>query len=260
MKFDVTALKGGYGKHMVIHDVSFSVEKGQMTYVLGANGCGKTTLFKIIIGYKERMAGQISVDGCDISKLTKREMAGIVAYIPQQHVPAFNYSVKDVVVMGRAAHLPPFGVPGKADFDLVDQSLNILGIEGLADIEYTRISGGQQQLVLIARAICQQAKMIVMDEPLQSLDFVNQDMVTRTLRKLVRKGYSIIISTHTAIHNYDKQDKALLMNKTGGAAFGDIEEILTKEAIARAYGMPIETMMGEDGSGGKHLLCVPIHE
>lgn len=260
MKFDVHALCGGYAKKRVFQNISFSVKDGQMTYVLGANGCGKTTLFKIMIGYKQRISGNITADEIDIRQMTHREMAKTVAFIPQQHVPVFHYSVRDVVVMGRAGHLPSFAAPRSVDYDHVMKALNMLGIVDLADTEYTRISGGQQQMVLIARAICQQAKIIVLDEPLQSLDFVNQSMVTRTLKKLVKNGYAVVMSTHTAIHNYDAGDKALLMDKNGGTEFGSIDDVLTKPKIAKAYGIPIETIKGEDGRGGRHMLFVPEEE
>jgi len=257
MFINVDRLKGGYHNNTVFSDISFNAKEGEMIYVLGANGCGKTTLFNIVVGYKDRMDGNISINNQDITNLSKQEKAKLIAYIPQHHTPAFNYSVKDIVVMGRASHLSMAEVPHKGDYDIVMNTLDMLGIKDLAYNEYKELSGGQRQLVLIARAICQQSKIIVMDEPLQNLDFVNQAMVTQTLRYLVKKGYIIIMSTHTAINSYSQKDKVLLMSKDGKGSFGFIEEIVNNDTMNAAYGMPVQTIFGEVENGGKYLFCLP---
>lgn len=259
MVLTVNNLKGGYGDKAVLKGISFSAGQGDMVYVLGANGSGKTTLFNIIVGYQQKRTGDIKVDDKDISVLPVSELAKLIAYIPQQHFPIFNYTVKDVVVMGRASHLSRFGTPQKQDYDIVYNALDMLGIREMADREYMEISGGERQLVLIARAICQQAKIIVMDEPLQSLDFVNQAMVTRTLQTLSAQGYTIIMSTHSAINNYSKNAKVLLMGKDGTSTFGNIEDVISRNCIQKAFGIPMQTIMNKDERGGKHLFCLPIY-
>lgn len=259
MVLTVKNLKGGYGDNLILNGISFFARQGDMVYVLGANGSGKTTLFNIIVGYKQKLEGQIKVDGKDVTTLPASVLAKLVAYIPQQHFPIFNYTVKDVAVMGRASHLSKFGTPRQKDYDIVYGALDMLGIREMADREYMEISGGERQLVLIARAICQQAKIIVMDEPLQSLDFVNQAMVTRTLKTLSDQGYTIIMSTHSAINNYSKNAKVLLMGKDGTAAFGNIEDIITQNCIQKAFGIPMQTIMNKDERGGNHLFCLPIY-
>ena len=258
MKLSVVSLTGGYGNQKVLNGINFSAEEGEMVYVLGANGCGKTTLFNIIVGFKARTSGDVLSDGRDIDTLSRSDMAKQIAYIPQDHFPAFNYNVLDIVLMGRASHLPPFGKPGNEDIEIAKQTLRTLGIVELAGKGYMNISGGQRQLVLIARAMCQQAGVIVMDEPLQSLDFVNQAMVTQALGRLVAHQYTILMSTHTAVHSFDSNAKVLLMDKSGSAVFGGLEQILTKENIEAAYGLPVQTIIGEDERGGKHLLCLPM--
>lgn len=257
MFFDIKNLKGGYKDKIVFKNVSFGAGEGQMIYVLGANGCGKTTLFNIIVGYKEKLEGSVTIDNSAIENLSERQRARHIAYIPQHHVPAFNYTVADIVVMGRASLLEVYQAPKQSDYDIVVDALKMLGIEELKDKEYKELSGGQRQLVLIARAICQQAKIIIMDEPLQSLDFINQTMVTRALRNLIKKNYTIIMSTHTAINHYSKDDKVLLMNIDGSTIFGNIEDIITGKTMSYAYGMPVQTIFGEDGSGGRYLFCLP---
>jgi len=257
MYFDVKNLKGGYKENIVFDNVSFSAEKGEMVYVLGANGCGKTTLFNIIVGYKEKMDGNVRVNDRDIYSLSERERAREIAFIPQHHVPTFNYSVVDIVVMGRASLLEVHETPKQKDYAIVADTLKMLGIEKLAQKQYKELSGGQRQLVLIARAICQQAKIIIMDEPLQSLDFINQAMVTNALRYLIKHGYTIIMSTHTAINRYFKEDKVLLMSRDGSATFGNIEDVITSATMSSVYSMPVQTIYGEDGKGDRYLFCLP---
>lgn len=254
---NVKSLTGGYGENIVVRNICFCADKGDMVYVLGANGCGKTTLLNMIIGSKKRKSGSIEFDGDSIDALSIKQMSKLVSYIPQQHVPAYNYSVRDVVVMGRAGSLPIYAVPKRADYELVQMSLELLGIAHFIDTEYIELSGGERQLVLIARALCQQAEIIVMDEPLQSLDFVNQAMVLRALKLLIAQGRCVMMSTHTAITNYAASDKVLLMSKDGSAIFGDIEDVLTQRNIERAYGTPLQTIFGESKRGGKHIICIP---
>jgi iron complex transport system ATP-binding protein len=256
---NVTSLSGGYYKNIVVNEVSLRANAGDMIYVLGANCCGKTTLLNMVIGYKKRKSGSVEFDGESIDELSVKQMAKFVSYIPQQHVPAYNYAVRDVVVMGRAGSLPIYAAPKDKDFALVGESLDMLGIARFIDAQYSELSGGERQLVLIARALCQQAKIIVMDEPLQSLDFVNQAMVLRACKLLIKKGYSVIMSTHTAISNYADTDKVLLMSKNGSAIFGDIERILTQEYIERAYGAPLQAIYNTDELGGKHIICMPTN-
>lgn len=257
MFFDIKNLKGGYNDKIVFKDISFGADAGQMIYVLGANGCGKTTLFNIIVGYKEKMDGSVTIDNAEIVNLTERQRARYIAYIPQHHVPAFNYTVADIVVMGRASLLEVYQTPKQKDYDVVTDALKMLGNEDLQEKEYKELSGGQRQLVLIARAICQQAKVIIMDEPLQSLDFINQAMVTNALRNLIKNGYTIIMSTHTAINHYSNDDKVLLMSRDKRSVFGSIEDVITSKTMSDAYGMNVQTIFGKDGNGDKYLFCLP---
>lgn len=258
MLFEVSKLKGGYGDNIAVNNVSFFVGKGKMVYVLGANGSGKTTMFNMIIGYKKKLDGQVKINGIDLDNLSKRELAKIIAYIPQQHVPSFSYIVKDVVILGRTCHISRFGVPKKQDYDIVYETLDMLGIKNLAEREYTELSGGERQLVLIARAICQQAKIIIMDEPLNGLDFANKAMITKTLNNLVSMGYTIIMSTHNVINNYTKDAKILLIDYDGNSTFGNIYDMISSDLLQEAYGIPLQIVSSEDENGGKHLLCLPI--
>ena len=253
----VNSLTSGYDKKKVIENISFSAKSGDMVYIIGANGSGKTTLLNNLIGYKKFWSGSIKYNGTGIEELSIADRAKLVSYIPQHHVPAFNYSVRDVVIMGRAGRISFFDAPKKSDYDLVDEALKMLGIGNFGEKEYTRLSGGERQLVLIARAICQQAEVIIMDEPMQSLDFVNQAMVQRASRLLALQGRCIIMSTHTTISNYEKEDKVLLMHKNGTAIFGKIEEVLNQKNAQTAFGANIELIHNTDRTGGRHITCLP---
>lgn len=253
----VNSLTSGYGKRKVIENISFSAKNGDMVYIIGANGSGKTTLLNNLIGYKSFWSGSIEYDGKGIEELSIADRAKLVSYIPQHHVPAFNYSVRDVVIMGRAGRLSFFDTPKKSDYVLADDALKMLGIGNFGDKDYTRLSGGERQLVLIARAICQQSEVIIMDEPMQSLDFVNQAMVQRASRLLTLQGRCVIMSTHTTISNYEKEDKVLLVNKDGTALFGGIEHVLIQRNAEIAYGSNLELIYNTDRTGGRHITCLP---
>lgn len=255
---EVSALTGGYGSKTVLNDISFFADKADMIYVLGANGCGKTTLLNMLTGFKNFTGGSITVSGTSINDLSIQERSKLVSYIPQQHVPAFNYTVKDVVLMGRAGRLRYYQTPGEEDINIAEQALSLLGIEDFSQKEYTQLSGGERQLVLIARAICQQAEIVIMDEPMQSLDFINQAMVLRAARLLTNSGRCVIMSTHTAINNYQNSDKMLLMSKDGTALSGEIEEVLTQENVRNAYGTNLQIMRNTDEKGGRHITCLPL--
>ncbi|MCK5130052.1 MAG: ABC transporter ATP-binding protein [Clostridiales bacterium] len=258
MIFEVEKLNGGYDTNVVVNDVSFKVGKGEMIYVLGANGSGKTTMFNMLIGYKRKISGKVMIDGVNLDTLTKKELARMIAFIPQQHVPTFGYLVEDMVIMGRTCHISSFGTPNKNDYNIVYDTLDMLGIKALAKREYTELSGGERQLVMIARAICQQAKIIIMDEPLNGLDFANKAMVTEALNNLVSIGYTIIMSTHNVINNYTDNAKILLMDADGYGTYTSIEDIVSGDLLQKAYKIPIQAICSIDEKGGKHLLCLPL--
>ncbi|MDO4543859.1 MAG: ABC transporter ATP-binding protein [Clostridia bacterium] len=237
MLLSVENISFAYGKHRVLSDLSFSLSEGEMLAVLGANGAGKSTLFRCILGLLKRYRGRISIDGTEISSFSAKRRSQLLAYIPQSHYPAFNYSVTDMVLMGTAPQLSTLAAPKKAQYERVQQALALLGIESLANRSYTRLSGGEQQLVLIARALVQDAKILLMDEPVANLDFGNQHLVLRTAEKLCKDGYSILLSTHNPQHALRYADNLLAIKDGTVRAWGSPYEVLTSELIRELYGV-----------------------
>lgn len=219
----------------VLEDISFNLDKGDILSVIGQNGAGKTTLFKCLLGQMHPDKGSISIDGIDVSKASRREIAGKVAYIPQLCTGTFDYSVFDTVLMGTAASLSPLSLPGKSQLEAATDAIEMIGIEKLSNRKMSHISGGEKQLVYIARALAQRAKVLIMDEPTSALDYGNQIRVMNTVTNLSRQGYTILISMHNpkAAIKYSTKTLAIMDKKV--KAFGDAKEIITEEFINELY-------------------------
>ncbi len=254
MSIKVENLSFGYGDHAVLHNVSFEAEKGSFLSVLGPNGVGKSTLFRCMLGLLKPSSGRVMVNGTDVFQLSAKELAGQIAYIPQTHNPLFNFSVFDMVLMGTTAQTSAFSAPGKAQKLLAENALEFLGISHLKDRFYGSISGGERQLALIARAIAQQAKILVMDEPSSDLDFANRVHVMETVRKLVSEGYSVIQSTHDPDQAYLYSDKILALRDGKVLAFGSPQEVINAELMSELYGLAVQVHSMEND---KIRVCVP---
>ena len=237
---NVEGLCFSYGERPVLKDVSFTAEYGQFLSVLGPNGVGKSTLFRCMLGLLTPAAGTAAIDGTDIRQLTAAQLARRIAYIPQSHSPAFNYSVFDMVLMGTTAQLGSFSSPGPAQRKLAGEVLERLGIGHLRDRGCRSISGGERQLVLIARALAQQAKILVMDEPSANLDFGNRLRVMQTVKGLAAEGYAVIQSTHDPEQAYQYSDRILALYDGQVLAWGPPRETMTAELISRLYGTRVE--------------------
>ena len=184
----------------VLENVSFSLDKGELLCILGANGVGKTTMYRTILGFLPLLEGELLVDGRDIRQIPREQLAKHIAYVPQYHTPPFAYSVYDVVLMGRGTHISRFSSPGRKDELIALEMLERMGISHLKDDVYTEISGGERQLVLIARALAQQTEYILMDEPAASLDFGNQMRLLGVIRNLTKEGIGVAFTTHYPDH------------------------------------------------------------
>ena len=220
------------------------IRRGEIVAVLGPNGCGKTTLMRTLLGLLPAVTGRACVDGLALQGAgtgpDRRRIARHLAYVPQAHAGVFAYTALDVVLMGRAAHVGAFSMPSRADRAIASEALQRMGVSRLAHRPYTEISGGERQLVLIARALAQQASVLVMDEPTSSLDFGNQRVVLREIEALKRKGVAVLMSTHQPEHALRIADRVALMGRDGLQAVGPTAGTVTAEALARLYAVPVD--------------------
>lgn len=257
MRLEAQGLAIGYGRHVVGRDIDLAIEPGQICCLLGPNGCGKTTLFRTLLGLIPPLAGEVRLGGDPLARLSRTEIARRISYVPQGHVPPFPFHALEIVMMGRTARIGRFAQPGAGDHAAALAEMERLGIGELAARDYTRLSGGQRQLVLIARALAQRAPLMVMDEPTASLDFGNQALVLREIEQLVhaasRRGQGVILSTHNPDHAFALDAEVLLMR--GGAIYrrGRPGEALTAETLSTVYGVPVAVEL----TAGGRQVCVP---
>ena len=226
-----------YGERQVLRDVSFSAEKSDFLAVLGPNGVGKSTLFRCMLGLLNRWSGKITVKGTDIRTLSRRELAGYMSYIPQNHGTAFAYSVLDTVLMGTTRELGTFASPKESQIRSAREALAQAGIADLEERIFSQLSGGEQQLVMIARALSQRASLLMMDEPTASLDYGNREKILGLLRDLTRGGYTVILSTHDPQHALSYSDRVLALRDGTVEACGPTGEVLTAELLRKLYGI-----------------------
>jgi len=254
LSIQVENLTFSYGDHQVLNGVSFSAGYGQFLSVLGPNGVGKSTLFRCMLGLLTPSAGFVSIDGTPITELTAPQMARKIAYIPQSHSPVFNFSVFDMVLMGTTAQMGAFSSPGKAQEEQASLALERLGIHHLKDRGYGSISGGERQLTLIARAIAQQARVLVMDEPSANLDYGNRLRVMQTVRELSADGYCVIQSTHDPDQAYLWSDRLLALWNGRVLAWGTPKDTLTEDLISTLYGVDVEVHSMQNDAV---RICIP---
>lgn len=250
---EAAGLAIGYPGHPVGRDIDLQVRAGEIFCLLGPNGSGKTTLFKTLLGLLRPQGGDVRICGRNLAQTSRRELARKVAYVPQAHTAQFPYTVLDMVTMGRTAHLSLFAAPGPGDRGVARTALARLGIEPLAEKEYTRISGGQRQLAMIARALAQEAPAVVMDEPTASLDFGNQVVVLQEVLRLAADGLGVVLSTHDPDHAFAVADRVALLSGGRLIATGPPEEVLAPERLKAVYGVTVEIETLKSGQ----TVCAP---
>ena len=256
MSIEVKNLSFSYGERQILQNISFSVEKGEFLSILGPNGVGKSTLFRCMLGLLSGYTGQVLVDGVDARRFSVREAAKHIAYIPQSSRPVFNYSVFDIVLMGRTSGLSAFRSPGRRDKDLCHWALEKTGIAHLRDRCFHKLSGGEQQLVLIARALVQKAPILMLDEPTANLDFSNQLLVLEQASALAREGYTVIQTTHHPEQSYLFSDRILAIQHGRVLTEGTPQQVLTRETIQALYGVEAEVVSLHRDQA---RICIPIN-
>lgn len=255
MIFSLENLTCGYESKAVVSCISCQVRDGEILCILGPNGVGKTTLFQSILGLQPLLGGSVQIDGVDICHWNARKRAQYLGYVPQTHTPPFPYTVMDVVVMGRVSRYGLFGAPQKADYEAALAVMQKLEIEYLKDCVYTQISGGERQMVLIARALAQNAKILLMDEPTANLDFGNQARVLSHICSLEKSGICVIMTTHNPEQAFQTSAKVLLLQRNGTHRLGSAREIVTPALMEETYGIEVAMTYDENG---EIKGCMPV--
>jgi iron complex transport system ATP-binding protein len=249
----VSGLSFGYPGRGVGRDVDLSLAPGEILCLLGPNGGGKTTLFRTILGLIPALAGTVSIDGADISHWSARRRARAIGYVPQSGGGSFAFTVREIVLMGRSAHRGTFAPPAPADYDAAQMALDTLGIAHLSERDWTRISGGERQLALIARALAQEPRVMVLDEPTANLDFGNQVRVMDEVRRLGSSGLSVLFSTHHPEQAFACAHRVALLHEGRLADIGEPGAVITEATMRRVYGLDVEVV----ALGGGMSVCLP---
>jgi len=242
----------------VLHDVSLGLEEGETLFVLGKNGCGKTTLLSCLAGILSPINGEVKLAGNALSNFSPAERAQRIALIPQMHTPAFAYTVRQMVIMGRTPYLSWLGSPSGKDQEIVDQSLEQVGLYELQDRPYTEISGGEQQLVLIARGLAQNSSILLMDEPTAHLDLSNQHRVLEIVHQLGQQGLSFVISSHSPNDALSYADNVLLLSGGWVIDHGKPQQTLTEPLLSSVYGIQTEVIYQKQNGSSKARAVLPL--
>jgi len=251
---EVKDLSFSYDNSRIIFEkVNFSVDKGKVFTILGRNGAGKSTLLNCVANLFVPKSGEILLNGQQMKKMKLTDVAKVIGYVPQVHNPAYSYTVRDFVVMGRTPYIGSLSKPSKSDYDKVDAVLEELNIMKLRDKTYTAISGGERQQVTIARAMVQEPQIILLDEPTAHLDYGNQLRTVKMIRRLADRGFGIIMTTHNPDHAMLLGDTVAILDKEGHLNVDKAENSLTEEALSDLYDIDLKMIYIEDA---KRKVCV----
>ncbi len=230
----------------ILREIIFTASPKEIITILGPNGAGKSTLFKCISGIWNDYEGEIRFQGERVDKFSFERRAKFFAIVPQEHEPPFSYSVLDVVLTGRASYIGLFSSPKRKDYEKAEEALELVGIKHLKDKAYTKISGGERQLTLIARALVQEAPVLLLDEPTSHLDFRNQFIVLNTVKKLAKeKNLTVIMTLHDPNLASLFSDKIVVLKKGKVFHNGCPSEVIKKEILEKVYEIPIGTLNNE---------------
>jgi iron complex transport system ATP-binding protein len=247
-------LSFSYGSSVIFNNISFNLERGELLGLLGPNGSGKTTLFRCLLGLDHSYTGEVFLEGENIRNKKPAAMASLAAYVPQAHHPSFNYTVMDMVLMGTTSGEREWALPGRRQIAAAEEALAKINFLDFRSRNFRELSGGEQQMVLIARALAQQARILVMDEPTANLDYGNQLRLLMTISGLSSQGYSILLSTHNPDHAFLFARRVLALHNHELAGLGSPAEVLTSELIQKLYGIKVRLRKDEQGV----LSSVPI--
>ena len=243
----------GYTKKKVLTGIDLDIASGEIIALLGPNGCGKSTLIKLMLGLYRPDEGSIFLDGVDILQIDSKTIARAIAYVPQIHRSSFPYTVADIVLMGRIPHKTFFYRYSKEDMNIARDAMDRLSISHLAERPYTELSGGERQLAVVARAIAQGARTFIMDEPATGLDYGNQLRLLEEIIRLSQEGYTFIKSTHSPEHALWVADRAIMIKNGAIVADGKCDEVISTESLFHLYNAEVSVLK----LNGSLSVCVP---
>lgn len=236
-------------------DISLFLRRGEVLSLLGRNGTGKSTLIKCILNVLTLRAGRVEINGRRIAGMRPDEIAREVGYVPQTHRAVFPFTAFDFALMGRAPHIPTFSVPGEEDCEKVEEAFARIGIAHLRDKRISEISGGESQMVMIARALAQEPSLLILDEPTSHLDIGNQMKVIATIDRLAADGIAILMSTHFPDHGFLLSHTVAILENGRLIARGPAEDVITKENLREAYGIDVCVRYVEEV---ERMVCIPM--
>jgi len=249
----------GYGNKKVLSQISLCIKAGELSCLLGENGVGKTTLFKTILGLLPVLKGEILYDNKSHQLFSEKDFARFISYVPQAHTTPFPCRVLDVVLMGQFIHTSGYiKRPRAKNLKIAQRSIELLGIEYLAHRNFSKLSGGEKQLVLIARAVAQQPRFIAMDEPTSNLDLGNQSRVMQLAKRLKAEGYGVLMNTHSPQQVLQHADHAILLQKGSIKAAGEPTKVLNSSSISSLYATPLEVVDAVAGNGQTHKVLLTL--
>lgn len=256
MILEVTNLGFHYrDQRNIFHGVSFGIRQGEIITILGPNGAGKSTLLNCLANLVKPTSGQIMICDQPLEQMSLTQVAKHIGYVPQTHHPAYAYTTRDFVVMGRTAHIGFFSKPQRKDYAAVDEALHQLSIAHLAHKPYTEISGGERQQVTIARVLVQKPRLVLLDEPTSHLDYGNQLRTVKMIKQLAEQNFAIIMTTHIPDHAILLGDKVGILDRDGTMTFGHYEEIMTEKTLSRIYNVNLKMVYVEEI---KRTTCIAV--
>jgi iron complex transport system ATP-binding protein len=257
MTIEARALDFGYPGHVVGRGLNVVLQEREVLCVLGPNGSGKTTLFRTLLGLLPRLGGEALVDGEDVARMPRVKVARAVAYVPQASSSYFDFSLVEMVLMGRTAHLGTFAAPRERDRAISHAALARMGIGALADRPLGAVSGGERQLALIARALATEATHLLMDEPAANLDFGNQALILEEIARLRKAGAAVLFSTHHPDHALRIADRVVMIRDGRVMAAGATADAVNSQNLSVLYGRPVEVALVASADGIPRRVCVP---
>jgi iron complex transport system ATP-binding protein len=249
----------GYPGRPVFDSIELDVVPGELLCLLGPNGCGKTTLLRCLGGALHLQRGRVLLGEADLSGMAVDAIARRIGFVFQEHTPPFPFPVIEVVRMGRAPHLGFLSAPSMRDARIAEDALNLVGLGHVRDKPYTQLSGGERQLVLIARSLAQQPAIILLDEPTSHLDFHNEALVLAIVARLAAQGLAVVMTTHRPDHALVYATRVALMRDGRFLSVGPPTEVMSEEQLRELYGIDVRILTGVDPRTGAHMrACIPV--